>query len=1247
MASLRRGAGHGPAAFIASLLSLALFCAPACAFLYARSEMLSPPALNFASLAVVNASAYQTVILTEAFDSTLYLTLTSSFPSYDRLDYTIVTRPILLRCAELATDDIFVDFSSRLAPPGGVVWALFNRPLGQCTARAISLLNASVVSEIDISLGGDHREWRMEERGDGSLIPVVANDSNVCWPRTNGSLACIEAPFSVWGMVPGTDLFLALAIVDSNVTVWRADLSNDAPAAYASLALPGLDNSLMHTRCVIPVNGSLAFLTSVNKTLALLLIPDPQTLTLTVVPLRAYLSGQTDLMQCGPTIVSTQYLAWAPQYDASVRLFLLDVAVALLTPLTLDSTFLNVVNVAVSKGDVSLASCDSLFTPTSCQLQWFLAFNASAAPDSMLDMPFSSQIAGYDTANQPLPDVAVISTITADTPGFVVLRLAGEAVDVLAWISVGVASGIRTLAVDPHSLAILFTPRSLSFYVIDWAAPPTLSAFTALLKDPLPAYYEARVVLASSYRYPQTFYASAQLADRQTEKFTLFIVSLSPTITLEAISNLTDIVSHITEGPTGATLFVTSSAGVYQVSLTNSSVLNMWPYPPDVFMVKVLATLLQPDLSRLYIFLYDSFQSNASCAAIDLTEPARPMRVTVIPFSESGESAVLASGHAVLARGFLYFGFTAAAGQIAKFDQDCTFLELFTTTLPPCGSSCRQNPVISAPDAIIFAHSPNLYPIYLDCGLGSYRNLSSGACGPCPQGSVSSVADTQACVPCPARTAPDAHRVSCLCSAGYYNATDSSNCGTCPVGGVCGGNNTLAAAPGFWRANDSLTEFYACPYAAGCNGSDACAAGYEGVLCAVCARGFTLRISRCVECADLASTIVFWSVALVVYSALFILVLYAGPSSVSVLKSFISFAQIVTFPTSGPMPRLLAARFAPILSKFFSLANLQLLSIVSPDCLLRRHVAYPVEALATALLPIATLLVIGSILALPWKRLARLLRCNHSPARPALAVSDPFNEAAPDLAAQLETYKQSGAPLRAMLFVVLVATPSVTRELASFFTCQSVSGASYLLRDFAVRCDSSLWRTFAAPVSILLAFYGLGVPLGLWLLLVRCRHRLDISFLHNAYRNEFYWWELTEQGRKLCLLLLNAVLAPRHPAHYAPVSLAVSVVALAAHLQARPYKTALDAAFQTADLAAVIMFFLWAVTPPEDSGADLVAWLYWIFAVLYTLASLAALMSVPAQRLVLWLRSRIRRTQHAEPDAESELNALLMKPRGD
>ena len=62
---------------------------------------------------------------------------------------------------------------------------------------------------------------------------------------------------------------------------------------------------------------------------------------------------------------------------------------------------------------------------------------------------------------------------------------------------------------------------------------------------------------------------------------------MSPTITLEAISNLTDTVSHITEGPTGATLFVTSSAGVYQVSLTNSSVLNMWPYPPDVFMVKV------------------------------------------------------------------------------------------------------------------------------------------------------------------------------------------------------------------------------------------------------------------------------------------------------------------------------------------------------------------------------------------------------------------------------------------------------------------------------------------------------------------------------------------------------------------------------------------------------------------------------------------------------------------------------------
>lgn len=238
------------------------------------------------------------------------------------------------------------------------------------------------------------------------------------------------------------------------------------------------------------------------------------------------------------------------------------------------------------------------------------------------------------------------------------------------------------------------------------------------------------------------------------------------------------------------------------------------------------------------------------------------------------------------------------------------------------------------------------------------------------------MADSQACLPCPSRTAPDPQQVTCQCSSGFYSPINNEDCNPSPQGGVCLGANQLLPAQGYWRSNSSSWQFYGCPYPPGCNGSDSCGrATRVGPLSAVCATGYTLVAGQCLRCTSGAS-VVFWVVA------------------------------------------------------------------------------------------------------------------------------------------------------------------------------------------------------------------------------------VDVGFLHNAYKDEYYWWDLTQQLRKLVLLLCNAVLAPCTPTYYGPCSLSISLIALCTHLKVEPYKTNRDMWFQTADLVGVTLYFIWTVTPPQDNTADTLAWIYWLYAICYTMASL-------------------------------------------
>lgn len=266
----------------------------------------------------------------------------------------------------------------------------------------------------------------------------------------------------------------------------------------------------------------------------------------------------------------------------------------------------------------------------------------------------------------------------------------------------------------------------------------------------------------------------------------------------------------------------------------------------------------------------------------------------------------------------------------------------------------------------------------------------------------------------------------------------------------------------------------------------------------------------------------------------------------------------------------------------------------------------------------------------------------------AAASSDPFEEQAPSLADKIVAYRRSGAALRVTLFVALLCTPSATQQLASYFNCQDVAGVLYLVRDYSVQCYAGVWVWLVAPVCVLLCVYAVGVPAALFTLLYRYRDTLDVRFLHRAYRDDYYWWDCTEYVRKLVLLILSAVLAPRAPAYYALCSFTVCVVALSIHLKVQAHARKRDFWFQCASLVGVCLFFLWSLLATDQSQqqegtADTVAWAYWVFALCYALASLAVLLTPIGKRAIAALRARgccklSRGRDHWE---ESELDALV------
>ena len=164
---------------------------------------------------------------------------------------------------------------------------------------------------------------------------------------------------------------------------------------------------------------------------------------------------------------------------------------------------------------------------------------------------------------------------------------------------------------------------------------------------------------------------------------------------------------------------------------------------------------------------------------------------------------------------------------------------------------------------------------------------------PCRTGSIP--AATGACTPCP---------------SDYFGTTGISLCQRCVYGAKCVGGRGFPggmgvyALPEFWQPDEqregarrALPTFssvhvawpklkptvYPCPFIGACVNNSKCAAGYQGVLCAICAPGWQFSGPKCVKCESSGPNYVIW-IAVFVFVLIVAAAWYVEWSSIQHIK---------------------------------------------------------------------------------------------------------------------------------------------------------------------------------------------------------------------------------------------------------------------------------------------------------------------------------------------------------------------------
>ena len=373
---------------------------------------------------------------------------------------------------------------------------------------------------------------------------------------------------------------------------------------------------------------------------------------------------------------------------------------------------------------------------------------------------------------------------------------------------------------------------------------------------------------------------------------------------------------------------------------------------------------------------------------------------------------------------------------------------------------------------------------------------------------------------------------------------DGVACVACPPGGDCRGGDELLAKPGWWRSAEEAQRVFACPTKSAClpgnaTGDAACAEGYEGPVCAVCASGFRQWGRACVPCDD-AATYALPIFGIVAFSAFLWYIFREPPGDPS---GDAPAAELACEDARGDAPvKEPPVKESPVASDGAEDRAMALFSslVFIAQCLglLKEYdVAFPdgvdrvLDALDLTNLNLSALapgctddsvnfyrsFVVGVSVppaivcacALVYHR-AEAARRRHYAAFPRRTRTE--HDA-------YESLKRRCA--RNAAWLLTLAYSGTAKTTFQLYNARRLDTGSFLRRDYSINVDGSgarVYSLFSGVGAVALLAYPVGIPLAVAAILLRGArgNKLDdetfkqkYGFLYAAYKPSFVAWELT------------------------------------------------------------------------------------------------------------------------------------------
>jgi hypothetical protein len=431
-------------------------------------------------------------------------------------------------------------------------------------------------------------------------------------------------------------------------------------------------------------------------------------------------------------------------------------------------------------------------------------------------------------------------------------------------------------------------------------------------------------------------------------------------------------------------------------------------------------------------------------------------------------------------------------------------------------------------------------------------------------------------------------------------------CCTCPIGSICEEGaislDDLPVAPGFFRRSPETVDVRRCPDAAancsglsqclqstsGCRGgnnySTICQPGLTGTYCLLCAEEYHFYVSagetgvaHCESCENITESdnmLILICIAAGAAGLLFILgvgffclparqkaafqaflariyvfcieVLAKKYTLHVKLKILVGFYQITT-----KLERVYDLFFPEEIRSLFAQLTLAIslgidgvpLSCVGARGFLPRLIFWTVAPLIVA----AAVGSVGVVMVVFFGYRPKGLVMKTRPKHPIIVAS-------------LRTV----TPL--VLRIFFIAFPIVTNVAFEAFSCYSFDdGTEWLISDVSVECYSPEHDLIQSIATIAICVYPIGLMVLYGTLLGFARRTIQsgrrtalsvaISFLHQEYEPQFFWWELAEMARRFTLVGIF-VLGPYPRGSLMQIIIAAlfCIIFLTIQVQSKPYK---------------------------------------------------------------------------------------------